>query len=137
MKVIAVVIGNDNYYDPYKLNNAVNDAKSMVDVFNRLGYTVLSGYDCDNKRYEDLLRHLETELPQYDASVFFYAGHGFQEDGENFLPSIECQVGEADKYSLRRNSMLLSELLDIYRKNDKKTHIAILDACRKRSQSRA
>ena len=136
MKVIAVVIGNNNYYDPYKLNNAVNDAKSMVDVFNRLGYTVLSGYDCDNKRYEDLLRHLETELPQYDASVFFYAGHGFQEDGENFLPSIECQVGEADKYSLRRNSMLLSELLDIYRKNDKKTHIAILDACRKRSQSR-
>ena len=55
MKVIAVVIGNNNYYDPYKLNNAVNDAKSMVDVFNRLGYTVLSGYDCDNKRYEDLL----------------------------------------------------------------------------------
>lgn len=136
MKVIAVVIGNNNYYDPYKLNNAVNDAKSMADVFNRLGYTVLSGYDCDNKRYEDLLRHLETELPKYDASVFFYAGHGFQEDGENFLPSIECQVGEADKYSLRRNSMLLSELLDIYRKNDKKTHIAILDACRKRSQSR-
>jgi hypothetical protein len=99
MKVIAVVIGNNNYYDPYKFNNAVNDAKSMADVFNRLGYTVLSGYDCDNKRYEDLLRHLETELPQYDASVFFYAGHGFQEDGENFLPSIECQVGEADLIS--------------------------------------
>lgn len=49
MKVIAVVIGNNNYYDPYKLNNAVNDAKSIADVFNRLGYTVLSGYDCDNK----------------------------------------------------------------------------------------
>ena len=86
--------------------------------------------------YEDLLRRLESDLPQYDASVFFYAGHGFQEDGENFLPSIECQIGEADKYTLRRNSLLLSELLDIYRKNDKKTHIAILDACRKHSQSR-
>ena len=136
MKVIAIVIGNNNYYEPYKLNNAVNDATSMADVFNRLGYTVVSEYDCDNKKYEDLLRRLESELPQYDASVFFYAGHGFQEDGENFLPSIECQIGEADKYTLRRNSLLLSELLDIYRKNDKKTHIAILDACRKHSQSR-
>lgn len=136
MKVIAVVIGNNNYYDPYRLNNAVNDAKSMEEIFLRLGYTVLSGYDCDNKQYEDLLRRIESELPQYDASVFFYAGHGFQEEGENYLPSIECQLGNADKYSLRRNSMLLSELLDIYRKNDKKTHIAILDACRKRLQGR-
>ena len=62
----------------------------MADVFYRLGYTVISEYDCDNKKYEDLLRRLESDLPQYDASVFFYAGHGFQEDGENFLPSIEC-----------------------------------------------
>lgn len=108
----------------------------MADVFYRLGYTVISEYDCDNKKYEDLLRRLESDLPQYDASVFFYAGHGFQEDGENFLPSIECQIGEADKYTLRRNNLLLSELLDIYRKNDKKTHIAILNACRKHSQSR-
>lgn len=136
MKVIAIVIGNNNYYEPYKLNNAVNDATSMADVFNRLGYTVVSEFDCDNKKYEDLLRRLESDLPLYDASVFFYAGHGFQEDGENFLPSVECQVGEADKYTLRRNSLLLSELLDIYRKNDKKTHIAILDACRNHSQNR-
>lgn len=53
MKVIAIVIGNNNYYEPYKLNNAVNDATSMADVFYRLGYTVVSEYDCDNKKHED------------------------------------------------------------------------------------
>ncbi len=67
MKVIAIVIDNNNYYEPYKLNNAVNDATSMADVFYRLGYTVVSEYDCDNKKYEDLLRRLESDLPQYDA----------------------------------------------------------------------
>ena len=136
MKVLALVIGNNNYFDPDKLDNAVNDAQSIEDVFQRLGYFVLSGYNCDNKRYGELLTSFEQSLPQYDASIFFYAGHGFQEDGENYLPSIECQVSQANKHLLERYSIRLSELMEIYRKNDKKTHIAIIDACRKRSQSR-
>lgn len=53
MKVIAIVIGNNNYYEPYKLNNAVKEGTSMADVFYRLGYTVVSEYDCDNKKHED------------------------------------------------------------------------------------
>ncbi len=133
MRVLAVVIGNNNYFDPDKLKNAVNDAKAMEEVFQRLGYTVISGYDCDNNKYEEVLRAFEKELPKYEASIFFYAGHGFQEDGENYLPSIECQVSDADKYHLHRNSIQLSELLELYRRNDNITHIVILDACRTRS----
>ena len=136
MKVLAVVIGNNSYFDPDKLKNAVNDAKAMKEVFLRLGYTVIAGYDCDNKKYEELLREFKQELPRYEASIFFYAGHGFQEDGENYLPSIECQISDADKYHLHRNSIQLSELLDLYRRNDNATHIAILDACRTRSGRR-
>ena len=52
MIVIAIVIGNNNYYEPYKLNNAVNDAMSMVDVFYRLGYTVVSEYGIDQSTNE-------------------------------------------------------------------------------------
>lgn len=136
MRIIALVIGNNNYPDPDKLENAVNDAKSMEDVFCRLGYTVLSGYNCDNQTYGELLTSFEQGLPQYDASIFFYAGHGFQEEGENYLPSIECQVSQANKHILGRYSIRLSELMEIYKKSEKKTHIAILDACRKRSQGR-
>ena len=55
MRIIALVIGNNNYPEPDKLKNAVNDAKSMEDVFGRLGYTVLSGYNCDNQTYGELL----------------------------------------------------------------------------------
>lgn len=72
----------------------------------------------------------------FDASIFFYAGYGFQEEGENYLPSIECQVSQANKHILGRYSIRLSELMEIYKKSEKKTHIAIMDACRKRSQGR-
>lgn len=136
MNVLAVVIGNNQYPDPDKLTNAVNDAKAIEKVFVRLGYKVISSYDCDNKAYDQILRDFENELPNYDASIFFYAGHGFQEDGENYLPSIECQIQFADKRSLERNSIRLAELLVIYKNYSRKSHIVILDACRKRTGQR-
>lgn len=136
MKVLAVVIGNNKYYEPDDLKNAVNDAKAMEDVFHRLGYSVISAYDCNTDKYAEILKKFDQDLSQYDASIFFYAGHGFQEDGENFLPSIECQINDADKYLLNRHSLRLSELLGIYEKFKNKTHIVILDACRMRSQAR-
>ena len=104
----------------------------MESVFIRLGYTVLSSYDCRNKDYENILRTFDQELKNFDASIFYYAGHGFQDEGENYLPSIDCQISYADKYNLGYNSIKLSELLDIYRKHSHKTHIVILDACRQR-----
>lgn len=136
MKVLAVVIGNNKYYEPDELKNAVNDAKSMEDVFHRLGYSVISAYDCNTDKYAEILKKFNQDLSKYDASIFFYAGHGFQEDGENYLPSIECQINNADKYLLNRYSLRLSELLDIYKKFKNKTHIVILDACRMRAQAR-
>ncbi len=136
MKVLAVVIGNNKYYEPDELKNAVNDAKAMEDVFHRLGYSVISAYDCNTDKYAEILKKFDQDLSQYDASIFFYAGHGFQEDGENFLPSIECQINDANKYLLNRYSLRLSELLGIYEKFKNKTHIVILDACRMRSQAR-
>ena len=60
MKVLAAVIGNNNYFDPDKLKNAVNDAKAMADVFKRLGYTVIEGFDCNNADYESILRSFDS-----------------------------------------------------------------------------
>ncbi len=136
MKVLAIVIGNNNYYEPDELKNAVNDAKSMEDVFRRLGYSIISAYDCNTDKYAEILKKIDQDLSQYDASIFFYAGHGFQVDGENYLPSIECQINNVDKYLLNRHSLRLSELLEIYEKFKNKTHIVILDACRMRTQAR-
>lgn len=132
MKILAIVIGNNNYPDPDKLTGAIADAQAMHDVFVRLGYHTIPFYDCRQADIPLVLETLEKELPNFDASIFYYAGHGFQVDGENFLPSIDCQISYANKYQLRQESIVLSELLDIYRPYDKKTNIIILDACRVR-----
>ena len=125
MKILAIVIGNNNYPDPDKLTGAIADAQAMHDVFVRLGYHTIPFYDCRQADIPLVLETLEKELPNFDASIFYYAGHGFQVDGENFLPSIDCQISYANKYQLRQESIVLSELLDIYRPYDKKTNIII------------
>lgn len=136
MRVLAIVIGNNSYPDPDKLTNAVADANAMYDVFVRLGYCTFSYYNCQKSDIPTILAMLEHELPKYDASIFYYAGHGFQVDGENYLPSVDCQISYANKYILRQESILLSDLLNIYRPYNKKTNIVILDACRVRPANR-
>ena len=78
MKVVAVIIGNNNYYDPDKLKNAVNDAQAMENIFRRLGYTVIPKYDCKNHDYEEVMRTFDNELTQNDASIFFMLGTDFK-----------------------------------------------------------
>lgn len=136
MNVLAIIIGNNNYPEPDKLTNAIADAKAMCDVFQRLGYKTIPFYDFHNDDIPMIMETIEKELPRYDVSIFYYAGHGFQVDGENYLPSIDCQISYAGKYQLRRESIVLSELLDLYRQHSKKTHIVILDACRVRPVNR-
>lgn len=136
MKILAVVIGNNDYHMPDKLTNAVADAQAMADVFVRLGYDTKTIYNFQRGDVPGIMEMLEKELPNFDASILYYAGHGFQLDGENFLPAIDCQISYANKYQLRQESILLSELLDLYRPYGNKTNIIILDACRIRPANR-
>lgn len=131
MKTLAIVVGNDAYFEGSTLNNAINDAKGMSDVFARLGYDVILRKDINAQEVNDLLELFEEKINEYDASIFYFAGHGFQVEGENYLASIECQVANPTKYDCRRTCIRLSEILDIFKKTDNKLNIAIIDACRK------
>lgn len=135
MKTLAVVIGNDAYPGDDYLNNAVNDAKGMANAFERLGYDVLPGYNCGLQNLTNILQEFEERLPAYDASIFYFAGHGFEIDGVNFLTGVECQVRYVQsRHDLRTNSIDLEEILQILRKFDTKVNIIIIDACRSNLQ---
>lgn len=84
MRVFALVIGNNDYPDPDKLMNAIADAQAMASVFKRLGYDTNEIYNFKQTDVSKTMSMLETELPKYDASILYYAGHGFQVEGENF-----------------------------------------------------
>lgn len=132
MKTLAITIGNNNYCEEAaKLDNAVNDARAMADVFGRLGYDVIHKEDCNIDVCVELLTEFDAKIQDYDATIFYYAGHGFQLDGENYLASIDCQVANPNKYHCSKTCMTLTEVLDILRKNSNKVNIVIIDACRK------
>lgn len=131
MKTLAIVLGNDKYYNGAALNNAVNDALAVSKVFENLGYDVIYKSDSKMDEYVALLDEFDRRIKEYDATIFYFAGHGFQLDGENYLASIDCQVNNPNKYHCSRSCIMLSEILSILKNNSDKINIVIIDACRK------
>lgn len=131
MKVLAIVIGNNEYFEGSKLTNAVNDAQGMADIFSRLGYDVMFWKDVNTIVIEEVLEKYAANIDQYNASIFYFAGHGFQVAGENYLASVDCQISNPNKYHCERTCIRLVEIMDIFKNAKNMVNIAIIDACRK------
>lgn len=131
MKTLAVTIGNNNYHKGAELINAVNDARAMSETFKKLGYATVHYENFKADDCVNILTEFENNIIDYDASIFYFAGHGFQVQGENFLTSTECQISHPNIHHCRRYSIGLTEILDILKQNSEKINIVIIDACRK------
>lgn len=131
MKTLALVIGNNQYFPKHKLDNPINDATSIKQIFEKLGYDVIFKTDGNSQNIVDLLTEFEDRLKNYDASIFFFAGHGFEVEGENYLAFTECQIDNLSSYHCNQSCIKLTDLLNIYKKQSNKINIAIIDACRK------
>ena len=134
MKTLALVLGNNDYHDSAKLINAVNDAKEIADVFKRLGYEVILRTNQKTQDYEEILETIKKIISEYDAFIFYYAGHGFQVKGENYLTSIDAQIQNSNEYHIKNNSISLSEIFDLLLIN--RINILIIDACRTPTEER-
>ncbi len=131
MKTIAVVIGNNDYFEGTRLECAVNDATEMAAVFRRLGYDVYEKLNIKSKDCSSILEDFEDKIKDYDASIFYYAGHGYELEGENYLVPIDCQLPLSQRHEANRTCLRLSEILGILKKVAGKVNIVIIDACRK------
>ena len=107
----ALVIGNSAYTQTSPLRNPVNDAKSMTSSLQALGFRVTTLMDSDQRAMDQAIRKFgKTLRNQGGVGLFYYAGHGMQVDGENFLlpvdidPSTEADVHyDADATELARS----------------------------------
>lgn len=129
MRALAFVVGNAKYVnnlDPLK--NAVNDADAVAEKLLNLGFMVEKLTDCTNEEFEKGLHKFGEKLVDYDAGLFYFAGHGVQIDNINYLMQIDtrCQ----DPYSLKNHALKLNEVMDRMEGSGVKTKILILDACR-------
>jgi len=127
MKKIALVIGNAAYPNN-ELLNPVNDAIAIDKEFKFLGIDSFQYSDLKNVQFDNYLKDFNEKLNNYEVGVFFFAGHGMQIDGENYLCPIDTDF--TDEISAKHSSMPLNKILDIMKKSELYTKILILDACR-------
>jgi hypothetical protein len=126
-KRVALVIGNSAYKSAPALKNPRNDADGMAAALSRLGFQVLKGTDVDQFNLKALVRSFSQEIDTASMALFFYAGHGLQVNGKNYLIPVDAALDkEAD---LDFEAMDMNFILRQLERKDR-TNIVLLDACR-------
>lgn len=131
---IALVIGNDRYQslpEDKQLSKAVNDARTMGTVLEKLGFVVIRGENLSRQGMIDHLFAFTEKIKPGDLAVLFYAGHGIAFSGANYLLPSDVQPAEPDQQA-RVVKMAIGEADIISDIQERKARVAvmILDACR-------
>src|SRR5882757_9395929 len=87
-KRIALVVGNSSYQNVARLDNPKNDAGLIADTLGRLGFTLVGGgaqVDLNKARFDSVIQRFGNQLVGADVALFYYAGHGIQIRGTNYL----------------------------------------------------
>lgn len=131
----ALVIGNGSYTGSGALKNPTNDASDIKEKLSSFGFDVVHGENCSAREMEEKLKDFKASLDEYDVALFYFAGHGIQVDGANYLLAIDtdCSSSIHVKYS----SLSLDKVLDCMDSSNASTKIVILDACRNNPWERA
>jgi uncharacterized caspase-like protein len=126
-KRVALVIGNSAYQNTPALPNPKNDATDMAAALTALGFDVALSTDLDKRGMDQAFHRFAKLARDADAALFFYAGHGIQFAGSNYLMPVEAKLqDETDlQYAMAKVDDIIVDL-----SRAKNTRIVILDACR-------
>ena len=123
---VALVIGNAAYErEIAALKNPVNDAAAVSATLRRLGFEVISGTDLDEAAFYDRIAAFDSAARDATIALFFYAGHGMQVGGRNYLAPVDLRL--ETRQDLRRHAIELGAVMEVMRGE---TNVVILDACR-------
>ncbi|MCD8338027.1 MAG: caspase family protein, partial [Lachnospiraceae bacterium] len=129
MKRIALCIGNDQYKIMPSLSCACADAKAVSEKLELLGFETKCYVNLDRTAFITVVSEFEEVIDDFDAAIFYYAGHGFQIDGDNILAPIDLNTNAPDK-EVKMNAFPLSELTGLLNQHLTIPKVLILDACR-------
>jgi hypothetical protein len=124
----ALVIGNDNYQSVPKLLNAREDAQAMARSLSDMGFQVQLELDLRERNMRAALRQFKSRVEGGDEVIIFFAGHGVQLAGTNYLLPVDI-TGENEE-QIRDESIQLQRILDDMTEKRAKFTLAMLDACR-------
>jgi TPR repeat protein len=126
----ALVVGNSDYrYKPlYVLGNPLNDARAMNSALSELDFDVTMVEDGDHARLDLLVERIAREFPEGGVGLIYFAGHGVQYKGVNYLLPIDFRLTTPSE--LPKNSLALNDVLQAMDRAGVNIGIVILDACR-------
>jgi len=125
---IALVIGNGAYTKAPPLKNPPNDARDIATTLKELGFDVANGVNVNQREMKRLIRDFGQKLKAGGSGLFYYAGHGVQSKGRNYLIPIEADVqSETDVEDQGVDVALVLGLMD---EANNGLNVVILDACR-------
>ncbi len=124
---VALVIGNSAYKNAPALPNPRNDAEGMAAALKRLGFDVSLGVDLEKQAMERLLQGFVEKLDRADVALLFYAGHGLQVSGSNYLIPIDAKLDRETDLAFQTISL---DLVQRLMEQSQRVNIMVLDACR-------
>ncbi len=137
-KRIAFVVGNDDYENVTKLQKAVNDARGISDTLNGLGFDVTTIIDAPRREMNRSLQTFINSIEEGDIVLFFYAGHGVEIEGENYLLPVDVPDAKSDQLEfIKSETIRLNTILADLRDRKAQLNLVILDACRNNPFSRS
>lgn len=122
---LAYIIGNKDYQDMSVLGGSINDANLMESTLEECGFITNKFVNLKYSDFADKVYEFKYQCMRYQVGLFYYAGHGFESNGKNFL----CPI-DADLDSLEETNVNISNLVNEISKDRDFIGIIILDCCR-------
>lgn len=130
---VALVIGNADYQFAGTLANPKNDADDIAAELKTLGFEVTLGVDTTADQFSDLLSDFGAKMQDADVAMFYYAGHGMQFNGQNYLLPVDAEL--KNQFAVRRETQPLDEI--VAQMGAAKISLIFVDACRNNPLSEA
>ena len=131
----ALVIGNSQY-KVGKLRNPVNDANAMATLLQKKGFQVQELTDANKRQINTAIRDFTNQLHQKNAvGLFYYAGHGVEIDGRNYLVPIGADI--KNETDVEYESVDAGRVMAAMERAGNNLNIVILDACRDNPYARS
>ncbi len=124
---VALVIGNGNYRAAGPLPNPQNDAGAVSKALNAVGFTVVVAHDLSREQFASVLKDFSAMADSAEWAVIYYAGHGIELGGNNYLVPVDAKFASDRDVSLE--AVTLEQVLQSV-EGASKLRLVILDACR-------
>jgi hypothetical protein len=124
---VALVVGNSRYADA-PLRNPANDARAMAATLRERGFDVLLRVDANKQQMESGIIEFGEKLTEGATGLFFFAGHGMQVQGRNYIIPTDAKLTSEQRIKLE--AIDIDAVLDQMQGARSKVNVVILDACR-------